>query len=53
MISKILVPSKELVEAAKAGGYAVGAFNAVNMETAEKLLNEILEYNKQYETRFV
>ena len=24
-----------------------------NMETAEKLLNEILEYNKQYETRFV
>jgi alpha-galactosidase len=24
-----------------------------NMETAKKLLEEILEYNKQYETRFV
>ena len=37
MISKVLVPSKKLVEAAKAGGYAVGAFNAVNMETAQAI----------------
>lgn len=37
MISKILVPSKELVEAAKAGGYAVGAFNAVNMESVQAI----------------
>lgn len=37
MKSKTLVPSKELVEAAKAGGYAVGAFNAVNMETAQAI----------------
>jgi fructose-bisphosphate aldolase class II len=37
MRSKMLVPSKELVEAAKAGGYAVGAFNAVNMETAQAI----------------
>ena len=37
MISKVLVPSKELVEAARAGGYAVGAFNAVNMETAQAI----------------
>ena len=37
MKSKILIPSKELVEAAKAGGYAVGAFNTVNMETAQAI----------------
>ncbi len=37
MTSKVLVPSKELVEAAKAGGYAVGAFNAVNMESAQAI----------------
>ena len=37
MRSKMLVPSKELVEAAKAGRYAVGAFNAVNMETAQAI----------------
>jgi fructose-bisphosphate aldolase class II len=37
MFSKILTPSKELVGAAKAGGYAVGAFNAVNMETAQAI----------------
>ena len=37
MRSKMLVPSKELVEAARAGGYAVGAFNAVNMETAQAI----------------
>jgi fructose-bisphosphate aldolase class II len=37
MRSKMLVPSKELVQAAKAGGYAVGAFNAVNMETAQAI----------------
>ncbi|MBD3182610.1 ketose-bisphosphate aldolase [Candidatus Poribacteria bacterium] len=33
----MLVPSKELVQDAKAGGYAVGAFNAVNMETAQAI----------------
>ena len=37
MKSKMLVPSKDLVEAAKAGGYAVGAFNAVNMETSQAI----------------
>ena len=37
MRSKMLVPSKELVEAAKSGGYAVGAFNAINMETAQAI----------------
>ncbi len=37
MTGKVLVPSKELVEAAKAGGYAVGAFNAVNMESAQAI----------------
>ena len=37
MFGKVLVTSKELVEAAKAGGYAVGAFNAINMETAQAI----------------
>jgi len=32
-----LVPSKELVQAADAGKYAVGAFNAVNMESAQAI----------------
>ena len=31
----MLVPSKELVASARAGKYAVGAFNAVNMESAQ------------------
>jgi fructose-bisphosphate aldolase class II len=33
----MLVASKELVTAARAGGYAVGAFNAVNMESAQAI----------------
>lgn len=37
MRSKMLVPSKELVQDAKARGYAVGAFNAVNMEAAQAI----------------
>jgi len=37
MKSKMLVPSKELVQDAKARGYAVGAFNAVNMEAAQAI----------------
>ena len=37
MRNRTLVPSKELVEAAKVGGYAVGAFNAVNMESAQAI----------------
>ena len=32
-----LVPSKELLQAADAAGYAVGAFNAVNMESAQAI----------------
>jgi len=39
MRSKMLVPSKELVEAAKAGGYAVGAFNSVNMESTQAIFD--------------
>lgn len=35
----MLVPSKELVVAARAGKYAVGAFNAVNMESAQAIFN--------------
>lgn len=31
----MLVPSKELIDQAVAGNYAVGAFNAVNMESAQ------------------
>jgi len=31
----MLMPSKELVTRARKEGYAVGAFNAVNMETAQ------------------
>ena len=37
MKSKMLIPSKELVQDAKARGYAVGAFNAVNMEAAQAI----------------
>ncbi len=37
MRSKMLVSSKELVDAAKAGGYAIGAFNAVNMESVQAI----------------
>ena len=37
MKSKMLVPSKELVQDARARGYAVGAFNAVNMEAAQAI----------------
>ncbi|MGQ9610732.1 MAG: class II fructose-bisphosphate aldolase [bacterium] len=33
----MLVSSKELVDAAKAGGYAIGAFNAVNMESVQAI----------------
>jgi len=33
----MLVPSKELVTAAREGKYAVGAFNAVNMESAQAI----------------
>lgn len=33
-----LVTGKELLKAAEAGGYAVGAFNAVNMETAQAII---------------
>jgi len=33
----MLVTSKELATRARAGGYAVGAFNAVNMETAQSI----------------
>lgn len=33
----MLVTSKELVEKAMAGNYAVGAFNAVNMESAQSI----------------
>src|SRR5690606_16833275 len=33
-----LVTSKQLMEKAEEGGYAVGAFNAVNMETAQAIL---------------
>jgi fructose-bisphosphate aldolase class II len=33
----MLVPSKELTVAARAAGYAVGAFNAVNMESAQAI----------------
>ena len=33
----MLVTSKELVEKAKAGNYAVGAFNAINMESAQSI----------------
>lgn len=33
----MLVPSKELVTEAREKGYAVGAFNAVNMETAQAI----------------
>lgn len=33
-----LVTAKELLRAAEAGGYAVGAFNAVNMETAQAII---------------
>lgn len=33
----MLVASKELVGPARAGGYAVGAFNAVNMESAQAI----------------
>ena len=32
-----LVPSKELVQTADVGKYAVGAFNAVNMESAQAI----------------
>ncbi|UCH33763.1 MAG: class II fructose-bisphosphate aldolase [Armatimonadota bacterium] len=31
----MLLPSKEIIAKAEDGGYAVGAFNAVNMETAQ------------------
>lgn len=37
MRSNMLVSSKELVDAAKAGGYAIGAFNAVNMESVQAI----------------
>jgi fructose-bisphosphate aldolase class II len=33
-----LVTAKELLQAAEKGGYAVGAFNAVNMETAQAII---------------
>ena len=33
----MLVTSKELVTRAREGGYAVGAFNAINMETAQAI----------------
>jgi fructose-bisphosphate aldolase class II len=33
----MLVTSKELVTRARAGGYAVGAFNAINLETAQSI----------------
>lgn len=39
MRSKMLVSSKELVDSAKAGGYAVGAFNAVNMESVQAIFS--------------
>lgn len=39
MRSKMLVSSKELVDAGKAGGYAVGAFNAVNMESVQAIFS--------------
>ncbi|MBI2844219.1 MAG: class II fructose-bisphosphate aldolase [Armatimonadetes bacterium] len=34
-----LVTSKEILEAADRGGYAVGAFNAINMETAQAIIH--------------
>ncbi|HWQ60042.1 MAG TPA: class II fructose-bisphosphate aldolase [Candidatus Fimivivens sp.] len=35
----MIVTTKELLEKAKKGGYAVGAFNTVNLETTKAILN--------------
>ena len=40
-----LVTSKQLMEKAEEGRYAVGAFNAVNMETAQGIIAAAEEEN--------
>lgn len=39
----MIVSVKELLEKAKAGGYAVGAFNTVNLETTRAIINAAKE----------